>query len=119
MLTVATMRCLENTACGVRWAFVVALVCVSNVAVAGFVPAGSGASPAMESELGLSHSLSDCLSQGWSDAPDTTDAGTMDESQNQFRRCLRCRETSHVFCVSELSWATAGVLEIRLADTRR
>lgn len=40
MLTVATIRCPCTTACGVRWGFAVAFVCLSNVAVAGFVPAG-------------------------------------------------------------------------------
>ena len=59
MRTVATTSCLRDTACGVRCAFVVAFACLSNVAVAGFVPAASSVSLEMCSEIRLSDWVSD------------------------------------------------------------
>lgn len=86
MPTVATIiRCRGNTACGVRLAFVVALACLSNVAVAGFVPAGSGVSLEMHSELRPSHWLSTFLGWDLLDAGGSTEDGPMGASPNPIR----------------------------------
>jgi len=73
MSIVATMRCPGNTACGVRLAFVVAVVCLSNVAFAGFVPVGAGVSLEMCSE----HRLSDFSCQELASGGGSTEFSAM------------------------------------------
>jgi hypothetical protein len=82
MFLVATIRFPENTACGVRWAFVVIFACLSNLAVAGVVPAGSGVSLEMHSALRTSHWLSSFLGRDLLYAGGSTESGAMGESSS-------------------------------------
>lgn len=80
MWTVATTRCPANTACGVRWGFVVVLACLSNVAIAGFVPANSEVPFEMCSQLRRSDWLSDVLGHWLADGRIGNEAGATGES---------------------------------------
>ena len=80
MWTLATTRCQEDTACGVRWGFVVVFACLSNVAVAGFIPAGSEVPFEMCSQLRQSDWLSDVLGHWLADGRTGNEAGATGES---------------------------------------
>ena len=80
MSIIATMRCPGNTACGVRWGFVVAFVCLSNVASGGFVPVGFEVPLEVRSQLRRCDWLADVLGQELTQVGSSNEAGATGES---------------------------------------
>lgn len=80
MSIVATIRCPGNAACGVRWGFVVAFVCLSNVAVGGFVPVGFEGPLEMRSQLRRCDWQADVLGQELTQVERSNEAGATSES---------------------------------------